>query len=83
MQEIIFERERKHVTRKVLVVNKRLGNIRITQLYKWDGATEEIISLSYREATAIAVAILAAFPNETAELIKGMYENYLNETNEK
>jgi hypothetical protein len=82
MQKIIFQKESKHATRKVLV-NSSNGNVKITQLYKWDGAQEEIISLNHFDAKAIAVAILAAFPNETAYLIKELYENYLNETNEK
>jgi hypothetical protein len=82
MQKIIFEKESKHVTRKVLF-NARLGNVKITQLYKWEGAKEEIINLTRSEAMCIASVILAAFPNETAELFKGLYDNYLNENNEK
>ena len=81
MRKIIFEKVGKAST-ETASVNQR-KDVKITQLWHYDGAKEEVLLLTYREATSIAVAILAAFPDDTAALIKGMYKNYLNQNNEK
>lgn len=76
--------DKKRVITKVNVSER--GDIFIIEkIYKLDGkeVEPEKMILSYREATAAAIAILAAFPEDTAELIKGMYNNYSNETDKK
>ncbi len=78
----VFEKETK--TSKLWVeVNTYNRIIRIKKLMKWDGAKEETISLSYPQAAKMFLSVLAAFPNETAELFKGLYDNYSNENTEK
>lgn len=76
--------DREHVITKVNV-SERGDRFWISKTYRLHGKEVncERIMLTYREATAAAIAILAAFPEDTAELIKGMYNNYSNETDKK
>ncbi len=79
MTKVIFHTQKPtHVTIVRVMPN---NYVYISYAPSYDNAETHTISMSKKEALQISFCLLANFGDETSEIIKGLYENYLK--NEK